>query len=138
MAVTKIEELKKLSKGIEVELPGWDETPFICKLKRPSLLNLAGNGQIPNELLNAAYIVFNGSSDKRDVVSLKERNELFTIVAKAAMVEPTYEELQEIGLELTDLQLMQIFNFTQVGLNGLISFRAKQSNIKNTENKRKV
>ena len=105
MAVTKIEELKKLSKGIEVELPGWDETPFICKLKRPSLLNLAGNGQIPNELLNAAYIVFNGSSDKRDVVSLKERNELFTIVAKAAMVEPTFEELQEIGLELTDLPL---------------------------------
>lgn len=54
------------------------------------------------------------------------------------MVEPTFEELQEIGLELTDLQLMQIFNFTQVGLNGLISFRTKQSNIKNTENKRKV
>ena len=34
MAVTSLENLKKLSEGQEVELPGWDDEPFICKLKR--------------------------------------------------------------------------------------------------------
>ena len=50
------------------------------------------------------------------------------------MVEPTYDELKEIGLELTDLQLVEIFNFTQNGIKSLISFRTKQQYTKNTEN----
>ena len=135
MAVTSIEKLKQLSHGQEVELQGWDEEPFVCVLKRPSLLGLVENGDIPNPLLHAAYILFNGSNNPKDQVNLKEANDLYRIIAKAAMVSPTYEQLEEIGLELTDMQLLEIFSFTQIGVQGLISFRAKQEDIKNTKRK---
>ena len=135
MAVTSLENLKKLSEGQEVELPGWDEEPFICKLKRPSLLGLVEGGQIPNPLLNAAYILFNGAKTQKDVLNLKEQKEILDIVARAAMVEPTYQQLKDIGLELTDLQLLDIYNFTQLGVRSLISFRTKQGNIKDYKDK---
>ena len=135
MAVTSIEKLKKIAQGQEVELQGWDEEPFVCVLKRPSLLGLVENGDIPNPLLHAAYILFNGSNNPKDQVNLKEANDLYRIIAKAAMVSPTYEQLEEIGLELTDMQLLEIFSFTQIGLQGLISFRAKQEDTKNTKRK---
>jgi hypothetical protein len=135
MAVTSLENLKKLSEGQEVELPGWDEEPFICKLKRPSLLGLVEGGQIPNPLLNAAYILFNGAKTQKDVLNLKDQKEILDIVARAAMVEPTYQQLKDIGLELTDLQLLDIYNFTQLGVRSLISFRTKQGNIKDYKDK---
>ena len=135
MAVTSLENLKKLSEGQEVELPGWDEEPFICKLKRPSLLGLVEGGQIPNPLLNAAYILFNGAKTQKDVLNLKDQKEILDIVARAAMVEPTYHQLKDIGLELTDLQLLDIYNFTQLGVRSLISFRTKQGNIKDYKDK---
>ena len=50
------------------------------------------------------------------------------------MVEPTYEQLNEIGLELTDAQLNEIYNFTQAGVQALELFRKKQSN--NEDNKK--
>ena len=135
MAVTSLENLKKLSEGQEVELPGWDEEPFICKLKRPSLLGLVEGGQIPNPLLNAAYILFNGAKTQKDVLNLKDQKEILDIVARAAMVEPTYQQLKDIGLELTDLQLLDIYHFTQLGVRSLISFRTKQGNIKDYKDK---
>ena len=135
MAVTSIEKLKKLSQGQEVELQGWDEEPFVCVLKRPSLLGLVENGDIPNPLLHAAYILFNGSNNPKDQVNLKEMNDLYRIIAKAAMVNPTYDQVVEAGLELTDMQLLEIFSFTQIGLQGLISFRTKQEDTKNTKRK---
>ena len=135
MAVTSLENLKKLSEGQEVELPGWDEEPFICILKRPSLLGLVEGGQIPNPLLNAAYILFNGAKTQKDVLNLKDQKEILDIVARAAMVEPTYQQLKDIGLELTDLQLLDIYNFTQLGVRSLISFRTKQGNIKDYKDK---
>lgn len=138
MAVTSLENLKKLSEGQEVELPGWDDEPFICKLKRPSLLGLVEGGQIPNPLLNAAYILFNGAKTQKDVLNLKEQKEILDIVARAAMVEPTYQQLKDIGLELTDLQLLDIYNFTQLGVRSLISFRTKQGNIKDYKDKREI
>ena len=135
MAVTSIEKLKKLSQGQEVELQGWDEEPFVCVLKRPSLLGLVENGDIPNPLLHAAYILFNGSNNPKDQVNLKEMNDLYRIIAKAAMVSPTYDQLEEIGLELTDMQLLEIYRFTQLGVKSLISFRTKQEDTKNTKRK---
>lgn len=134
MPVTSLEDLKKIAEGQEVELLGWREEPFVCKLKRPSMLGLVANGEIPNPLLNAAYILFNGAKTTKDVINMKEQKELLTIMAKAAMVEPTYAELEEIGLELTDTQLLEIYNYTQIGVKALTSFRTKQQDLKNTEN----
>ena len=135
MAVTSIEKLKKIAQGQEVELQGWDEEPFVCVLKRPSLLGLVENGDIHNPLLHAAYILFNGSNNPKDQVNLKEMNDLYRIIAKAAMVNPTYDQVVEAGLELTDMQLLEIYRFTQLGVKSLISFRTKQEDTKNTKRK---
>lgn len=136
MEITNIEKLKKIAQGEIVELPGFaHEEPFMARLKRPSLLNLAGHGQIPNDLLNAVHIVFFGAKTSKDVVSMKELNAIYELVAKAAMVEPSYSELTEIGLELTDEQLLEIFNYTQRGVEVLKSFRAKQQHSKDNQSK---
>lgn len=134
MAITSLDDLKKIAEGQEVELLGWGEEPFVCRLKRPSMLGLVAGGEIPNPLLNAAYILFNGAKTTKDVINMKEQKELLTIMAKAAMVEPTYADLEEIGLELTDTQLLEIYNYTQIGVKALTSFRTKQQDSKNTEN----
>lgn len=129
LEITNIEELKKIAQGQVVEITGFsgeENDYFKVKLKRPSLLNLVGNGSIPNELLNAAHIVFFGAKTPKDIVSMKEYSNLYKVIAKAAMVEPAYEELENIGLELTDEQLIEIFNFTQRGVKSLVSFREKQ------------
>lgn len=138
MNVTSIEQLKNIAKGQVVEILGWGEEPFICRLKRPSLLGLVASGKVPNPLLNAAYILFNGPQTGKDVISLNEKHELLTIIAKESLVEPTYDQLQEIGLELTDTQLTEIWNYSQVGVNALVSFRKKQQDNENNKNKPKV
>lgn len=138
MNVTSIEQLKNIAKGQVVEILGWGKEPFICRLKRPSLLGLVASGKVPNPLLNAAYILFNGPQTGKDVISLNEKHELLTIIAKESLVEPTYDQLQEIGLELTDTQLTEIWNYSQVGINALVSFRKKQQDNENNKNKPKV
>lgn len=69
MAVTKLSEIKKYKDGVEVELPGWEDgSLFIAKLRRPSLMMLAAEGEIPNALLGAAAKLFNEGTDRKSVV----------------------------------------------------------------------
>ena len=49
--------------------------------------------------------------------------EIMKIMANACLVEPSLKDIEEAGLELTDIQLTAIFNYSQRGLNGLESFR---------------
>lgn len=121
MAVTKISELKKYADGVEVELPGWEDgVPFIAKLRRPSMLTLASEGQIPNSLMSAAAKLFGEGGAKMD---FQERAGLFLMMARASLVSPTWDELEEAGLSLTDSQLVYIYNYSQTGVDALRRFR---------------
>ena len=133
MKITSLEELKEIAKGEVIELPGFDEKPFVVRAKRPSLLNLVSSGAIPNELLTTAYSIFNGRNvtGKQEAVSMKETHDLLRIVAEKALIEPTLKQIEEAGLELTDLQLLELYNYSQQGVRALQSFREKQKNIKN-------
>lgn len=133
MKITSLEELKEIAKGEVIELPGFNEKPFVVRAKRPSLLNLVSSGAIPNELLTTAYSIFNGRTvtGKQEAVSMKETNDLLRIVAEKALIEPTLKQIEEAGLELTDLQLLELYNYSQQGVRALQSFREKQKNIKN-------
>lgn len=128
MAVTTLEQLKQYSEGSEVELPGFDpDTPFIVRLKRPSLMILAQSGKIPNELLDSAAELFKrGLADSvKGGESFQRTAQTLVQIAKASLVSPSYEELEEAGIALTDMQLIYIYNFTQTGVNALKSFRKK-------------
>lgn len=124
--ITSIEDIKKLKakEGEVIELPGFDEnTPFIARVKRPSLMELCKNGTIPNPLLGAAQKVFEGSIDKANI---KEYGDVMRKVVEVALVEPKYAEVKDM---LSDDQIVIIFDYTQKGVVALLPFREDKRRI---------
>ena len=108
-----------------VALPGWcggTDEKFVCELKRPSILTLAAKGAITNPLMKTARRIFySGVSPSEG--NLEEEGRVLLAIAKAAMVAPSYDELEAHDVELTDEQLVAIFRFTQWGVKVLDRFR---------------
>ena len=128
LKVTSIEELQKASSGALVELPSFaDGTKFVARLKRPSMLSLAKSGKIPNSLLTQANSLFeegvSGSFDSTDENALEKCFDLFDIICDASFVEPSYKQIKDAGVELTDEQYMFVFGYAQNGVRQLESFR---------------
>lgn len=127
--VTSIEDLKNYASGTVVEMPPFAEgQPLIARLKRPSILGMAKQGKIPNSLLVKANELFlqNGAgldAEKED--TMKQLYDVLDLIAKETLVEPTYEEIKSVGLELTDEQMMFLFNYSQQGVKALESFRTE-------------
>ena len=125
MEKTPSHDFMKYAAGMEVELPGFTAGETISvRLRRPSLMLLAAEGKIPNTLLASVEDLF--EKGDKNTVSFKERAEIFRIVAMASLVSPSWEELQNAGVNLTDLQLLYIYNFSQTGVDTLRRFREKQ------------
>lgn len=125
MKVTTIEDLKEYAKGQIVQLPSFaDGQPLIVRMKRPSLMILAKSGKIPNKLLKTATEMFNGekSIDDEDFDALSKTLELLEIICEASLVEPRYKDFKSAGIDLSDEQLIAIFNYTQRGIEALNSF----------------
>lgn len=105
-----------------ITIPGWDEGKTIeIKVKRPSLLTMAASGEIPNELVGAAQRVFGGEAPT--ALPLERMGQLMIMMARAAMVEPTYEQLCDSCGSMTDMQLAAVYSFTQAGVRALLPFR---------------
>lgn len=121
--ITSIEEIKNRAERI-VELPGWDEAPFICKVKRVGILGLATKNKIPNTLMSLAMDMFNKKVDAKNV-NMADMIEMFEIIAEETLVEPSLQDLKDNGIELTDIQLMAIFNFSQRGVTKIAHFPDK-------------
>ncbi len=137
LVVTPIESLAEYAKGSVVELPPFGpDKPFIARLRRPSMLALAKAGKIPNTLLNSANKLFFGDDGKgkSDPNALSNTLEVIDVLCEAAFVEPTYQQLKDCGIELSDDQYMFVFNFTQSGVNALHSFRGEQGDTENNTN----
>lgn len=130
--ITSLQNLKTYTKGQIVELPPFAEgMPFVARLKRPSMLALVKSGKIPNELLKTANDLFMGRSNKSSGGSntneLKEMFTIFDALCEASFIEPTWEEIKESGMELTDDQYTFIFNYSQQGVKALKSFRSQST-----------
>lgn len=128
--VTSIDQLKLMSGGEIVKLPPFIQgQDFYAKLRRPSMLKLVQSGQIPNSLLRTANMLFSGGVDKeldRDDEFLKDMFDLIDVLAGAVFVEPSWTELKNAGIELTDEQYMFVFNYTQEGVKALEPFRENE------------
>ena len=126
-SATTLEQLKSYSRGRLVRLPDFaEEQPFYARVRRPSMLALAKQGKIPNALLSSAAELFNGGTemmDEDDENMLADIYDICRIMAGAALIEPTIEQLDEAGVELTDEQLMAITSYAQNGVNALNNFR---------------
>ena len=111
--ITTAGDLDNLKKGEVIELSPFSEgTPFVARLKRPSLLTMCKVGVIPNPLVAVAQKIFEGEKHG-DIVKY---GEVLNLVAKAALVEPKYGDVKDL---LTDEQLTDIYNYTQRGLLGM-------------------
>lgn len=127
LEITSMERLKAYAKGQIVQLPSFaEDQEFFAKLRRPSMLSLAESGRIPNALLVTANQLFEKGGagfDSEDENFMPSMMKVIREICAAAFVEPTYEEIIESGIELTDEQLMFIFQYTQTGVTALQSFR---------------
>ena len=104
--------------GEVIDLPDFDEkTPFVARVKRPSLMELCAKDIIPNGLLAEAQQLFEGDLQKGNLLKY---NEIMRKVAEVALIEPKYSDVADI---LTDEQLVCIFDYTQKGVMALYPFR---------------
>ena len=126
--VTSLEQLKQYANGNIVRLPDFAEgQPFVAKLKRPSILGMAKQGKIPNSLLVKTNELFvqSGSLDTEENSMMQEIYDVIDLIADETFVEPTYDEIKSTGIQLTDEQMMFIFNYSQQGVKALESFRTE-------------
>ena len=127
--VTTLTELKSYAKGAIVELPSFaDGQPFVARLKRPSMLGMVKQGKIPNTLLvkaNELFVQGGAGVDPEEENMMDEMMGVLELMAQETFVEPTYEDIKKSGVELTDEQLMFVFNYAQQGVKALESFRAE-------------
>lgn len=127
LTVTSLTDLEKYAKGQIVRLPDFSEgQPFVARVRRPSILVLAKSGKIPNSLLNTANELFSKGGNGLDSDNsnmLKDVSDVMEIICEAALVEPTYEQIKEKGMELTDEQKMALFSYSQQGVKALSNFR---------------
>lgn len=127
--VTSISQLNEYAKGQLVELPSFGEgQPFFARLRRPSMLALVKSGKIPNSLLATANRMFDSSLDTKNENMLKDFYMVIETILEAAFVEPTYQEIKDAGVQLSDDQLIFVFNYTQQGVRALDQFRPNGKN----------
>lgn len=127
MNITTFADLQNYSAGTIVRFPDFAEgQPFVARVRRPSMLVLAKQGKIPNTLLTAAGELFSkggGSLDADNENMLSDVYGICEVIARASLIQPTYDDIQNAGMELSDDQIMAIFNYTQNGVKALESFR---------------
>ena len=127
MSVTTLAEITEKGSGVEIGVPGFVSGEYLTmKIKRPSLMEMAVHGKIPNTLMATAASLFKSGASEcvdkfkdDDGKAFSDFSEAVHCVVKAAMVEPTYDELKERGIELTDVQLLYIYNYIQDGVDKL-------------------
>lgn len=127
MRITTVTDLQGYAAGTVVRFPDFgDGQPFVARVRRPSMLVLAKLGKIPNTLLTAAGELFSkgGSGlDSDNEKMLGDMYDIMSIICEAALIQPTMAEIKGAGLDLSDDQMMAIFNYSQAGIRALESFR---------------
>lgn len=127
MNITTLADLQSYAAGTVVRFPDFAEgQPFVARVRRPSMLVLAKQGKIPNTLLTSAGELFSKGGAGMDVSNENMLSDVYGIcevIARASLVQPTYDDIINAGMELSDDQIMAIFNYTQNGVKALESFR---------------
>lgn len=120
MNITSIDELRLMSGGEIVELPPFVQgKQFVAKLRRPSMMNLVKQGKIPNSLIKMATDLFNGTTKDSETSAeeaMPQMLQIMEIMAEATFIEPKWSDIKAAGIELTDEQMIFIFNYTQNGV----------------------
>ncbi len=120
MAVTSFDAILGMAptQPEELTLSGWSPgTEITVLVKKPNFYNLLAKNAIPNPLLPEMQKLF----VRRQVA--EEHGKASADFAKECLVEPTYTQLEEAGVELTDDQLLELCMYATLGPELLRSFR---------------
>lgn len=131
MAVTPFEALLAQApiQPEELTLPGWQpDAEITVRVRRPSLYamlaaNAALNPLIPE--LNKLFVRHDHGSVSQPTNAYAKA---LIAIAKECLTEPTYAQLEEAGVQLTDEQLLQLSLYATEGMEWLCSFRARLRN----------
>ena len=127
-SVTPLETMRLASQGNLVTIPGFGDEHYTVRLRKPNMLSLIKSGKIPNELLTSAEGLFNNAKNGKKGYSGKDLADICSLMeafCEACLVEPTYKELTDAGIELTQEQMQFIFSYSQGGVKSLKSFRGE-------------
>ena len=125
--ITTFNDLCRYKQGQVVELPPFAEgQPFVVRMIRPSLMVMVKSGKIPNQLMQTVTKLFDGE-DIGDLLvednnAMSDMYSVMEIMCEASMLEPTYQEVKNAGLNLTDEQMSAIFSYAQTGVASLQPF----------------
>lgn len=118
--VVSFAELKEMTKGEICPIPSFvGRDPMYVRLKKVGLLNLISKGSINNSLLSAAEELFTGKQGSKGQVDMKQLTQVMKNVAELSLIEPSMKQLEELGLEFSDEQIVAIFNYNQAGISAL-------------------
>lgn len=127
LKVTELSKLIESAKGEIVQLPGFTEdVPFFARVRKPSLLGLVKAKKIPNNLLiktNELFVQDGTGFDTDDVNMMEDLCNVLDVIAQETLVEPSYDDLKNNGVELTDQQRTALFSYSQQGIKALEPFR---------------
>ena len=136
MQVTSLEQLQAIKQTEIIELPSFEDgTKLNVEVKKPNMMQLIAAGKIPNTLLNSAMEMFNGKAGEKmqkaadNAGDLKDLVGMMNVIAEASLVNPTYKQIKELGIDLTDNQLMGLLMYSQGCLKALENFRNQQTSI---------
>jgi len=125
LAITPLDEIRAANAAQEVELSGWEPgRPFVCRMRRPRLFEMAAAGEIPNPLLPVVEELFMQNAAALSKRNVADQSRALLALAEMALVEPTVEEIHGAGAALTDDQLLEIYAFILGGAAALAGFRA--------------
>lgn len=128
--VISLEDIKEKAKGEVVEIPDWEpEKTINVRLKRIDVTPIMmESGSIPDDLSKeVATMMEKGEEidpEKLDTGKFNPDNfiPVLNSIAKEALAEPTYEEINEV-YPLTMNQKLAIFKFVTGGIEQLKPFR---------------
>jgi hypothetical protein len=126
--ITGLEQMKEQAVKV-IEIPGWEPGQTIwVRARRISLLTMVATGQIPNELLAIASKHLKGELAEIGSLGPDEMAKnaaLMHEVAKATLVEPTYNEIVEQVAPLTPMQIQVLWVYALAGMATVRPFRSE-------------
>lgn len=122
---TPILEIAAQAAPEEVTLSGFRAGTEICvELRAPSFYALLAANAVPNPLLPVVNQLFMSGPQAKDVESPNpELAKAMMVIARESLKQPTMDELEENGVQLTDRQLLEIAVYASRGPAALAAFR---------------
>ena len=125
MAITSMNEIMQAAAPQEITISGFAPGTEITVLaRRPSFYTMLAAGAAPNPLIPEMEKLFVRRDRSGHARPSEEFARTLVFIAQETLAEPSYAQLRENGIELTDDQLTEISLFATAGAEALRSFRA--------------